>query len=173
MKIDVEKSTIYRFDDKNDLSEAVLLLGNKGYFSDDEDFSEYTTDILTRVVCWLEKTEYTFVSRNGKSSNAYRYFIPNYGVVFKEEPKKYRPFKSIEEFFAVTGFKIGEVIQIKRFADCSYEETSILNGFRVYTDDEFHRIDIIFGSGSRTLGELFNYYEYLKNGKWSRFGVEE
>ena len=175
MKIDVEKSIIYRFDDKNDLSEAVLLLGNKGYFSDNEDFSDYTTGTLTRVECWLEKTDYTFVSRNEKSSDAYRYFIPEYRVVLKEEPKKtLRPFKSIDEFFDVTGFNVGKVVQIKRVANCSYEEKTILNGFRVYTDDdEFHRINIIFGSGSRTLGELCKYYEYLKNGQWLRFGVEE
>lgn len=175
MKIDVEKSLIYRFDDRNDLSQAVLLLGVKGYFSNDKDFSDYTTGTLIRVCCWLEKIEYPFVCGNGKPYEIYKYFIPDYIVVFKEESKKenLRPFKSIEEFYAETGFIIGEIIQIKRVANCSYEEKTILNGFRVHTDDEFHRIDIIFGSGSRTLGELFKYYEYLKNGKWLRFGVEE
>ena len=39
--------------------------------------------------------------------------------------------------------------------------------------EDFHRMDIIFSSGSRTFGELFKYYEYLKNGKWLHFGVEE
>lgn len=76
----------------------------------------------------------------------------------------------MKEFFDRTGFNIGEVVHINH---CSYEETTILNGFRVYTDDEFHRVDVIFGSGSRTLDELFKYYKYLKNGKWLRFGVEE
>ena len=97
MKIDVEKSLIYRFDDNADLSEAVWMLGAKGYFSDDKDFSDYTTGTLTltRVVCCLEKTEYTFVGRNEESSDAYRYFIPENKVVFKEEPKKYRPFKKL------------------------------------------------------------------------------
>lgn len=32
---------------------------------------------------------------------------------------------------------------------------------------------VIFGSGSRTLDELFKYYKYLKIGKWLRFRVEE
>lgn len=171
MKIDVEKSIIYRFDDTTDLSEAVLLLGEKGYFSDDKDFSDYITGTLTRVVCCLERTEYTFVGRNGESSDAYRYFIPKNGVVFKkEEEKKLRPFKSMKEFFNTTGFNIGDIVQIK---ECFHEEKTILNGFRVYTGDEFHRIDIIFGSGSRTLDELFKYYKYLKNSEWVRFGVEE
>ena len=84
MKIDIEKSLIYRFDDNTDLSEALLKLGEKGYFSDDKDFSNYNTGTLTltRVECCLEKTEYTFVCRNEKSSDSYRYFIPENKVVF-------------------------------------------------------------------------------------------
>lgn len=172
MEIDVEKSIIYRFDDNTDLSEAVLMLGINGYFSDDKDFSDYIAGTLTGVMCYLGKTEYTFVGKNEESSDAYKYFIPEHKVVFKEETKKktLRPFKSTKEFFYTTGFNIGDVVCINNY---SYEEKTILSGFRVYTDGEFHRIDIIFGSGSRTLNELFKYYKYLKNGKWLPFGVEE
>ena len=175
MKIDVEKSLIYRFDDTTDLSEAVLKLGEKGYFSDDKDFSDYTTGTLTRVVCWLDKTEYTFIGRNEESSDAYRYFIPEHTVVFKEEPKKktLRQFKSIDEFFEVTGFWIGCAVKIKNFTGCTFEEKTIITGFRVYTDEEINKINIIFGSGLRSLDELFKHFEYYKNGKWLPFGVEE
>lgn len=98
-----------------------------------------------------------------------------FGSKVEEEPKKkkLRQFKSIDEFFEVTGFKIGDVVQIKKFGNYTYKETSLITGFRVYTDEEFHRMDVIFGSSSRPLNELFKYYEYFKNGEWFRFGVEE
>lgn len=45
-KINVKESIVYKFDSKEDLSQAVLLLGEKGYFSDDEDFNEYVYGTL-------------------------------------------------------------------------------------------------------------------------------
>ena len=174
MKIDVEKSMIYRFDSQEDLSQAVFELGEKGYFSDNEDFSNYSTGTLTRVLCWLEKVEFTFTYRNEKTTDSCRYFISEDHVVFKEEKKKtLRPFKSIDEFFEVTGFKIDDIVQVKNFAGCTFEETSLITGFRVYTDEEYHRMDVIFGGSARPLSELFKHYKYYKNGEWLSFGVEE
>ena len=83
--------------------------------------------------------------------------------------QKTRAFKSIEEFVNVTGFTIGDVAKIKNFVGYKYEETSILNGFRVYTNETY----AIFGAGSRSFDELFKHYKYYKNGKWCRFGIEE
>ena len=95
MKIDLEKSTIYRFCNITDLSQAVLSLNEKGYFSDDEDFCNYNTGTLTRVWCWREKSEFPFVFSNEKTTDSSRYFIPENKVVFIEEPEKttLRPFK--------------------------------------------------------------------------------
>ena len=87
----------------------------------------------------------------------------------EHEEKTLRPFKSIEEFFAITSFVIGEVVKIKNFVGYKYEEISILNGFRVYTNETY----VIFGAGSRSFDELFKHFKYYKNGKWCRFGVEE
>ena len=174
MKIDVEKSIIYRFDDRMDLSEAVLMLGEKGYFSDNEDFSNYVIGTLARVVCWFDQADFTFSCRNEETCEVYRYFIPESKVVFnKEKKKKLRQFKSIEEFFAVTGFKIGDIVRIQAFSSLTFDETSILNGVRVYTNDEFHRMDVMLGSSSHPLSELFKNFKYYKNGEWLRFGVEE
>ena len=171
-KIDINKSLIFS-QNIEDLKKSFDYLYLLGYFSNSEDFSKYEEGTLDGVHAsnfMFRPYEFTHNGSNKFSS----YFIPKSKAVFVEEKKKtLRQFKSIDEFFNVTGFKIGEVVHIKRFANCSYEETSIINGFRVYTDDEFHRIDVIFGSGSRTLGELFKYYMYYKNSKWLRFGVEE
>lgn len=177
MKIDVEKSIIYRFDDTTDLSEAVLLLGEKGYFSDDKDFSDYITGTLTRVICSLEKTECPFVNRNEESTYEYKYkyFIPENKVVFKEEKKKtVRPFNSLDEFFNVTGFKLGDIVQIKKFGNYCYEEKSIFSGVKVYyIDEEFHRMNAIFGASTHSFDDLFKLFKYFKNGEWLPFGVEE
>lgn len=175
MKIDVKNCIIYRFDNETDLSQAVLNLGKKGYFSDNKDFSNYDFGTLTRVWCWLEKIEFAFTYRNEKTTDSCRYFIPEDQVVFKEEPKKkeLRPFKSIDEFFEVTGFKIDDIVQVKNFAGCTFVETTIITGFRVYTDEEYHRMDVMFGASARPLDDLFKHYKYYKNGEWLPFAVEE
>lgn len=173
-KIDINKSLIFSLyveDFKNSLDYLHLL----GYFSNSKDFSEYEEDTLDYVQVTKVTSSYYAFMRDG-TKHTFKYFIPKSKVVFvEEEPKKkiLRPFESIDELFAETGFIIGKVVYIKKFTNCPYEEKTILNGFRFYTDDEFHRIDVIFGSGSRTLDDLFKYYKYLKNGKWLRFGVEE
>lgn len=84
--------------------------------------------------------------------------------------KTLRKFNSIEEFFAVTGFKIGDIVKIKNFFG---NETALITGFRVYTDPEFREIDVLFSGSLCSLTELFMHYEYYKNGQWLRFAVEE
>ena len=175
-KIDVNKSLIFSRnieDSKNSLD--YLYLG--GYFSNSEDFSEYEEATLDIVQVAKHTSSFYGFMREG-SVHGFFYFIPKLKAVFVEEEtnnnnnnnnKKLKPFKSMEEFYAVTGFKIGEVVKIKNFVGYKYEETSIMNGFRVYTNETY----IIFGSGSRSFDELFKHYKYFKNGKWCRFGVEE
>ena len=168
-KIDVSKSLIFSRnieDSKNSLD--YLYLG--GYFSNSEDFSVYEEATLDVVqVAKFSSSFYGFM-RDGNVHN-FLYFIPKSKVVFIEEPKQktLRAFKSIDEFFSVTGFTIGDVVKIKNFVGYKYEERSILNGFRVYTNETY----AIFGSGSRSFDELFAHFKYYKNSKWCRFGVEE
>ena len=116
---------------------------------------------------------YTFVRDGFRYS--FSYFIPKLKAVFVEEPKekKLRQFKSIDEFFSVTGFKIGDVVKIKKFGNYTYDEKSIFSGVRVYIDEEFHRKDAIFGASTHSFDELFKHFKYYKNGEWLRFGVEE
>ena len=172
-KIDVNKSLIFSRN-LEDLKKSLDYLYQDGYCSNSEDFSLYEEGNLDGV----HASNFMFrpfeLTHNG-DNQFFSYFIPKSKAVFFEEEKKktLRPFKSIDEFFTVTGFNIGEAVHIKRFANYTYKETSILDGFRVYTDEEFHKIDVIFGSGSRSLDELFKHFKYYKNGEWFRFGVEE
>ena len=169
-KIDASKSLIFSRNIE-DLKNSLEYLNLAGYFSNSKDFSEYEEATLDVVqAAKFMSSIYAFV-RDG-NVHGFIYFIPKSKAVFvEEEPEKktLRQFKSIEEFYAETGFKIGEVVKIKNFVGYKYEETSIMNGFRVYTNETY----VIFGAGSRSLDELFKHFKYYKNGKWCRFGVEE
>ena len=169
-KIDVNKSLIFSRNIE-DLKNSLEYLYLGGYFSNSEDFSEYEEATLDIVqVAKSASSIYGFV-REG-SVHGFIYFIPKAKAVFvEEEPEKktLRPFKSMEEFFNATGFEIGDVVQIKNFVGYKYEEKSVINGFRVYTNETY----VIFGAGSRSFDELFSHFKYYKNGKWWRFGIEE
>lgn len=172
-KIDVNKSLIFG-SKVEDVKNSLEHLDQEGYFSNSEDFSEYKEAKLDVVrvsnVANFVFNPYGFVHDGFRYS--FSYFIPKNQVVFvEEEPKekKLRQFKSIDEFFAETGFIIGKVVHIKSFGNYAYTEKSIFCGFRVYTDEVY----VMFGAGLRPLNELFKHFKYYKNGKWCRFGVEE
>ena len=169
-KINVNKSLIFSRN-VEDFQNSLEYLNLSGYFSNRADFSEYEEATLDVVqVAKVSSSFYGFM-RDGNVHN-FIYFIPKSKAVFvEEEPKqkKLRQFKSIDEFFAETGFVIGKVVHIKRFGNYPYSEKSIFCGFRVYTNETY----AMFGAGLRPLNELFKHYKYLKNGKWLRFGVEE
>ena len=176
-KINTSKSLVFG-SKVEDVKNSLEYLDQEGYFSNSKDFSEYKEAELdiVRVSNFANFVfnPYTYISDGFRYS--FSYFIPKSKVVFvEEEPKKktLRPFKSIDEFFEVTGFWIGCVVKIKNFAGCTFEETTLITGFRYYTDNEFHRMYVIFGECARPLSDLFMHYKYYKNGEWLSFGVEE
>lgn len=180
-KIDISNSLIFGRK-VEDIKNSLEYLDQEGYFSNSKDFSEYKEADLNIVrVCNIANfafNPYTFVHDGFRYS--FSYFIPKSEVVFvEEEPKKkeLRPFKSLEEFFTTTGFKVGDIVQIQKFGNLTYiyEETAILTCIRLYNMNErFHGIEISFGPNAYSLDELFNkHYKYFKNGEWLRFGVEE
>ena len=169
-KIDVSKSLIFS-GNIEDYQNSLEYLHLGGYFSNSDDFSEY--EEATLDIVQVGKVAYSFYGfmREG-NIHSFEYFIPKLKAVFiEEEPKqkKLRPFKSIEEFYAETGFVIGKVVQIKNFGNYPYDEKSIVNGSRVYKNETY----VFFGASSRPLTELFKHFKYLKNNEWHRFGVEE
>ena len=176
-KIDVSKSLI--FDSTvNDVKNSLEYLNQKGYFSNSKDFLEYKEAYLGLIevsnIANFIFTPYKFMQDGFR--NSFSYFIPKSKAVFvEEEPKKktLRPFKSLEEFFNVTGFKVGDIVQIKRFGNLNYEETAILTSFKFYLDGAYRRVEICFGSTARSLNDLFKCCKYFKNNEWLPFGVEE
>lgn len=173
-KIDTNKSLIFS-ENIEDFKNSLDYLYLSGYFSNCEDFSEYEEATLDCVqIAKVSSSHYAFMRDDTR--RVFKYFIPKSKVVFvEEEPKKkeLRQFKSIDEFFEVTGFKIGEIVEIKKSGNYTYEEKSIFSGVRVYIDEEFHRKDAIFGASTHSFDELFKHFMYYKNGEWLRFGVEE
>ena len=173
-KIDASKSLIFSRNIE-DYQNSLEYLNLGGYFSNSKDFSVYEEATLDVVqVAKFSSSFYGFM-RDGNVHN-FIYFIPKLKAVFvEEEPnqKKLRPFKSMDEFFNVTGFKIGDVVKIKKFGNYTYDEKSIFSGVRVYIDEEFHRKDAIFGASTHSFDELFKHFKYLKNNEWYRFGVDE
>ena len=175
-KIDVSKSLIFGRK-VEDIKNSLEYLDQECYFSNSKDFSEYK-EAKFDIVRVCNKANYAFKPYTYVRDSyrySFSYFIPKSEVAFvEEEPNKktLRPFKSREEFFNVTGFKVGDVVQIKRFGDFIYE-TAMLTCFRLYLDGAPSRLEIYFGSNAYSFDELFKHYKYLKNGEWLRFGVEE
>ena len=176
-KIDVSKSLIFGRK-VEDIKNSLEYLDQEGYFSNSEDFLDYTEGYLDFVeVANFAFSPYAYIYDGDR--RVFSYFIPKSEVVFiEEEPKKktLRQFKSIDEFFDITGFKVGDIVQIQKFGNLIYiyEETVILTCIRLYNMHErFHGIEISFGSNAYSFDELFKHYKYYKNGEWLRFGVEE
>ena len=179
-KIDISKSLVFG-SKVEDVKNALEYLDQEGYFSNSKDFLEYKEadlDIVRVSNVANLFNPYTYTRDGFRYS--FSYFIPKSKATFvEEEPKKktLRPFKSLEEFFTTTGFKVGDIVQIQKFGNLTYiyEETVILTCIRLYNMDErFHGIEISFGSNAYSLDELFNkHYKYFKDGDWVRFGVEE
>lgn len=173
-KIDVKESIVYKFDSKEDLSQAVLALSEKGYFSDDKDFSAYEYGRLYEVRCWLTSCNQPFVLKDDEGNyNSYKYFITEESVVFKKQKPKYRPYKNLAEFANSMGLRDSDKVQFIGFR--SKHSTSrydlVYNGYEI---DTFGTVYIHLGSMAFTLNELFNNYEYeLNSFEWLPFGVEE
>lgn len=164
-KLDLENVRVYSCT-KDDVIDAIDLIGEKVFVSDTKDFEEYYKHKLMGIQ-FEEDSSYAFMCFDDCQTIIYKYFILAKDVKFKEEEKKLRPYKDVEELFRVNGLELGKTI---RYREKGYtrECVIVLNG---YTSDNL----VMLGGAYRTLSELFNYYEYYDNvtSEWKPFGVEE
>lgn len=160
-KIDIDNSLIYRSGNMYDLPEAIPYIECNGYFSNNEDFSEYRYGELTQVHASY-KRDFAFFGVGLNFETYFKYFIPESGVVFEEEP-----FKDIEEFFKKTGFKLGKPIRFRK-KDSEWECVELLNGYS-------NGGAILLGNTYYKLKDLVDAYEYYDIGtsKWKSFGDEK
>lgn len=159
---------------KDNIRDAMDLVGQKVYMSDDADFHEYSERELIGVTYTengrLFSVEYPFAGKDSRAGTCeYRYFVLCKDVKFKEE-KELRPFNSVQEFTDITGCKIGDKITITCVNLC-YEDVCLFNGIR--KNLETNSISIILGTSMYSFKELKDYYLYYKDGKWHPFGIEE
>ena len=84
-----------------------------------------------------------------------------------------RPFKNIEEFKAKTGFSVGDVIITRVVQDWTKSSDKFALKERLITGFDHYTGKVYFGLDWYSVDDLFKTYEYLKDGKWLPFGVEE
>ena len=158
---------------KCDIIDALDLIGEEVYLSDDVNFKSYKKGCLLEVK-YANGVTYPFLG--GYEVGSYRYFILAKDAKFIEKrPKKLRPFTSTYEFTQVTGCDIGDVITIRRI-DGKFEESCVVNGYRYCLDADPSKPGIVYvtlGADKYSLAELLLYFEYLEDGKWKPFGIED
>lgn len=163
-KIDASKSLIFSRD-VEDLKKSLEYLNQDGYFSNSKDFSEYKEATLDMVhVANFVFSPYTFMYDG--DSHVFIYFIPKSKAVFVEEEKKYRPYKDISEFCDETGCEeVGENLLTIRTKKDKQEKVLLFTG---YSETAVH-----LGAYLITFNNLLCDYEFLYEGKWLSFGIEE
>lgn len=172
-EIDIKNSKVFGnlLKDVQYVTNNINELGVEGYFSNTPGFSDYTLGSLDSI----KSIYYTRLDTRSREPycadgiGSFSYFIPKSQCKFKDkEGKKLRPFNSMREFFDVTGFDIGDIIDVKKVIGYEYEETTIFNGYRVEANNTY----IIFGNHAHDFDELMEFYRY-KDDKWLPFGIEE
>ena len=153
--------------------DARQYIGKEGYLADSLEKIEelvrnervYTLKgVSANVSCFIED-EYGF---------SFGLFLPADKVLpVPMRPKKYRPFKSIEEFRKTLNdidFLDALTIREKHYTFRQY--CAVFNGYGD-TNDELDEVG--FGGAYKTPVDLFNHYEWYdeKTEKWMPFGVEE
>lgn len=148
--------------------EAKQYINQAGYFANQlKDFlTEFSAGTI--VLTDVQEDEYRPFVSDGHGSALY--FLPANKVKEVEE-KKYRPFRTTEEFSEVTGKRIGSILKFKCGGLDVLYYTSLYTGFHILENGDIY---IELGAGSYSLEQLYNYYEWLdEHGEWQPFGVEE
>lgn len=162
---------------KADVIDAMNLIGQDVYMSDDADFENYYKYKLIGIQ-FEEDSSYAFIGSDDCQRIIYKYLILEKDAKFKEEKeKKLRPFKDIKEFFEETGLDLGKVITY-RPKESNAKIKAIVVGAIEYIESQFPEKDLIsiqFSNKSYSPDELLKYFVYLdpQTNKWHPFGIEE
>ena len=147
--------------------EAIAYVGNSGYFANSlsgfntiDCFAPYSLDEVQIG------TDKPFIYKK----ESYALFLPADKVKEVEEPKKYRPFETIEEFVETVG-DIGTTLTYRTKKEPSQEMKGMFTG---YMWDSACRGWILgIGASLYRLENLFELAEYKYQNEWQPFGVEE
>ena len=168
-KLDLSGVRIYS-NTKDDIVNAIDLIGEEVYMSDWEDFRGYDKGNLLEVK-YAHGNPYPFLG--GYEVRPYKYLILAKDAKFKDEEKTYkifRPYESIGEFCSETGCeKVGtDLITIRN----KRRKQKCVLLYTGYSEDAVH-----LGSYVLTFETLVKHYEFYNNcgedGKWCPLGIEE
>lgn len=167
-KLDLSTTRIFGECDK-DIIEAMSLIGEAVYVSDDENFEYYqklelagAKKVKGALCCYVALTD-------DGNLFCYKYFILAKDVKFKGE-KVLRPFRDINEFSRATGRGIGDIVPFKR-KDSATENNLLFSGYSLNRDE----VLLYLGQGCFTFKELCDDYLYYNANynEWEPFGIEE
>lgn len=175
MKLDKRIVKGRKYLDIFDTKEAQKYIGQKCFFSDkiarfsDLDDPKLVKATLTHVKA--DDCEYCYGSNEIGLADWYyaRYILPLAWV--KEPEKKLRPYTGIE-FAEKFGIWVGHVIRIRdrpENAGQEYEYKIMFVGYRWYKG----MFEVFINGCWIDLLTLFELYEYMEDGEWHKFGVEE
>jgi len=165
-KLDLNGVRVYT-NTKADVRDAIDLVGERVYLSDDVTFESYEEAELAEVN-YTNDIAYPFFGGNGEGW--FKYIIRAEDVKFKDEEKAYeifRPYKSIDEFCSETGCEKVGIDRITIRNKNRKQECVLL--YTGYSEDAVH-----LGGYVLTFETLVKHYEfYNKCGEWKPFGMEE
>lgn len=174
MKIDAEKSKIYRYSDPvNDLYMCGMLhTGKSGYFSNLPDFSDAIEGVLggINVIAKTESYEvnyYPFKKENEDTmADVFRFFCPERCAVRKLEEPEFRPYKTLGDL----PFKIGDSVTFREKNEHDKELMLTCSGIVVRDESELSCVHL--GAYIFELDDLLEEYELFNGKEWVPFGVE-
>lgn len=170
-KLDLSGVRIYS-NTKDDARDAIDLIGEEVYLSDDASFRSYNKGNLIEVK-YGHGISYPFIGGISFDMEKYKYFILAKDAKFKDEDKAYnifRPYKSISEFCNETGCEEVGVDLITIRNKRRKQECVLL--YTGYSEDAVH-----LGGYVLTFDCLLKHYEFYnkcgEDGEWIPFGIEE
>lgn len=156
--------------------QAKAYINKSGYFADNlDDLRECVSNDNFQTLFSVDldpKTDVDSVFSITETDYKFALFIPADKVI-KVEEKKYRPFKSIDEFQKETGLDLLSIVHYRLSPSRSITSKGcgVITEFNTSGSDKTDYITI--GDTSFNLNELFNYEYFDKLGKWQPFGVLE
>lgn len=166
MKIDVEESKIYSF---NDPSEDLYLcgmlnVGKNGYFSDSPDFFDCVEGVLESVNVRMyhsEENYFPFRTEQDHGFGNFKFFCPE---AYAIGAPKLRPYKTLDEL----PFKVGDTVTFR-------DKTTLVEHMVICVGTGVNNSRLAYihlGAYSYEPEDLFGDFEWFNGKEWVPFGVE-
>lgn len=142
-------------------------LNTWGYFG--EDLKDLKREIKEghehKLLSIDSEDNYCFKYIENDSRISSPFFLPADKVKEVEDPKKWRAFRTFEEFILVLG-TIGCHVRFRFKDDISNEFLALIVGFN------YEAQTVTINNSIYSFKELFKKFEFYKNQEWQPFGVE-